>query len=201
MGRPSKESQLEMPGAREALRDAAGALFAQHGYAATGVQEIANAAGVNKAMLYYYFGSKEQLYAALVQDGIAMVEEAVRAAEATDLPLADRLRQFLQTYLTVVVDHPAIARILFREVMGSGEEARQMVTDHFTEIIRRLAAVLDTAQAQGEFGDCDTTLAAYSLFGMANMFITSHFLTGRPLEAPRLVEHMVGVFSTGCVRV
>ncbi|HEY3375945.1 MAG TPA: TetR/AcrR family transcriptional regulator [Armatimonadota bacterium] len=188
------------PDARDALLRAGAALFAQHGYSATGVQQITDAAGVNKAMLYYYFGSKEGLYDLLIAEGIAAVEAAVGEAESGAGPIAERLQRFIAHYLSIVVEHPAVARILFREVMAGGERARQTVLDHFSNSLQRLAALLASAQRAGELHTRDAGLDAYSLFGMATMFIASHFVAGRPLDSQRFAAHIVDLFLHGAGR-
>lgn len=197
MARPPKEISQLSPDARQTLMHAAAALFAQQGYSATGVQQITDAAGINKAMLYYYFGSKEQLYDQLVGEGIRAVEQAVSAAEAGGGALRDRLTHFLTDYITIVLQTPDLARILFREIMGGGERDRQTIVDHFSGNFRRLAAVLSAAADAGELRRMDPLYLAYSLFGMATIFIASHFVAGRTLDVPAIVNHVVELFLHG----
>lgn len=197
MARPAKKLLPASPDVREGLLQAAGALFAERGFNATGVQDIADVAGVNKAMLYYYFGSKDALYDQLIAQGIAAIAGAVASAQQPGLALPERIRQLISSYLSVVVEQPAIARIIYREALGGGERARQVVVEHFSRTIKRVAAMLDVAQAEGVALKGDTTLAAYALFGMANMFISSHFVTGRVLDVPVLTEQITGLFLHG----
>lgn len=197
MNKPAKEHHEEVPDARNALMTAAAELFARQGYSATGVQEITDAAGVNKAMLYYYFVSKENLYDLLITEGIRAVEAAVDAAEDTTLPLRARLEGFIAHYLAIVVEQPGIARILFREVMGGGERARATVVNHFSDILRRLAVTLTAAEDAGQLRHADPALLANSLFGMATIFIAGHFVAGRPLNPQPLTAHIIDLFLHG----
>jgi len=199
MAKSDKDDGQATLDARQSLLHAAAELFAQQGYSATGVQQITDAAGVNKAMLYYYFSSKEDLYDALIGEAVAAVEHAVIAAEQTDLPIKERLYCFISGYLSVVTDSSQLARILFREVMGGGECARQTVLDHFSNVLRRLEAVLTHAESAGDLRVIDANLLAYSLFGMATMYISGHFLADRPLDAPALADHIVDLFLNGAV--
>jgi len=186
-----------MPDVRDELLKAGARLFAEHGYQATGVQDIAGAAGVNKAMLYYYFNSKDGLYDQLVGRGISAIAGAVAAAEKPGLALPERIRQLISSYLSVVVKQPEIARIIYREALGAGERARPVVVEHFTQTIKQVSYLLEIAKVEGAVLTGDTTLAAYSLFGMANMFISSHFVTGRALDVPALTEHITELFLHG----
>lgn len=198
MARPIKNQLSDTVEARQALLNAAVQLFAEQGYSATGVQQITDVAGVNKAMLYYYFASKDGVYDLLVADGIRAVEEAVKAAEVVGLfSIQERLRRFVCQYLTAVVDNPGLARILFREVMGGGERHRVGVVEHFSQSIHRLALLCEQAREDGELRCLDASLLAYSFFGMATMFIASHFVTGRVIDATSLTEHIVELFFHG----
>lgn len=182
---------------RAEILNAAARLFAAQGFSATGVQQITEAAGVNKAMLYYYFGSKERIYDVLIAEGIDGLQNAVALASQPGLPIADRIRAFLTAYLSLVVDHPYVAQIIYREVMGTGERARQIVADHFTEIIQQLALLLTNAHDDGSLRQLDSTLSAFTLIGMATIFISSFFLTGRPIEVHSSVDLIVDLFLHG----
>lgn len=184
--------------ARAALVKAATSLFAEHGYSATSVQQITDSAGINKAMLYYYFSSKEDLYRLVLEEGISALDKALSSAENDGPEIEGRLKNLLITYLSVVAEEPDLARVVYREALGVGESARQTVADHFTHSVERLAALLSVAQAAGEIrADVDSTLAAYSLFGMANMFISRVVVNRRELDVPALVEHILDVFFKG----
>ena len=200
MSEDKKRGRRELkdsPEVKQDVFDAAVEVFARCGYGAAPVQKIADAAGVNKAMLYYYFGSKEELYNLIIDKGISALEGAVAAAESENAPLEERLRSFLTAYLSVVAAQPGLARIIYREVVGVGERARQTVADHFTGSIRRLADVLGQAQREGRLANVEASMSAYSLFGMANIFISSLMLTGRSLDIDTLVDHILNLFFNG----
>lgn len=198
MAKPSKEMINATPDAKRSLMRAAMSLFAQQGFSATGVQQITDAAGVNKAMLYYYFVSKEGLYDLLVTDGIRAMESAVSAAEMSEGTIRERLLDFLMRYFSIVDRQPDLARILFRETMGGGERARQTVVDHLSGVFHRLSVVLQNAAERSELHSrTDSMVLAYSLFGMATMFIASHFVTGRSLDTQQLSNDIVDLFLGG----
>ncbi|MDD3805728.1 MAG: TetR/AcrR family transcriptional regulator [bacterium] len=200
MSEDKKRGRRELkdsPEVKQDVFDAAVKVFARYGYGAASVQKIADAAGVNKAMLYYYFGSKEELYNLIIGKSISALETAVAAAEGSDIPLQERLRNFLNAYLGVAIAQPGLARIIYREIIGLGERARQMVTGHFTGSIERLTAVLEQAQREGHLADADASLSAYSLFGMANIFISRLMITEHSLDNDVLVDHILKLFFNG----
>ncbi len=187
----------DSPEVKQDVFDAAVRVFARYGYGAASVQKIADTAGVNKAMLYYYFGSKEELYNLIIGKSINALETAVAAAENKDISLEERLRRFLTAYLGVAIAQPGLARIIYREIIELGERVRQMVTDHFTGSIERLAAVLEQAQEEGHLAGVDASLSAYSLFGMANIFISRLMITEHSLDNDVLVDHILKLFFSG----
>src|SRR6185503_5003156 len=94
--------------ARGRILDAAERAFADHGMAGARVASIAAEAGVNKAMLYYYFGNKEELYEAVVERVFTQIMERGRQSGAFD-PAAgvESLAGFIEGYASVVEAHPA----------------------------------------------------------------------------------------------
>jgi len=86
---------------RAKIAETALELFAQHGYEATSVRMIAQAAGIAQGLLYNYFASKEALLATVVQQSMADVRESfVRAEDATD-PLRQIERLIRAAFATV----------------------------------------------------------------------------------------------------
>ena len=77
---------------RQNIIGAARALFAEKGYSGTAVDEIAVKAKTTKPMLYYYFGSKEGLFAAVLEDVYAGMREIENALRVIDLPAVDAMR-------------------------------------------------------------------------------------------------------------
>lgn len=198
MGRQNQELTSESSDARNSLINAAVKLFAAHGYNATGVQQITDMAGVNKATLYYYFLSKEGIYNVLIEEGLRLLDRAVTAAEDTGSSIMDRLRLFLGAYLTVAFENQDLAKIVFREAFGECESARVMVAENFKSRVRRVSAVIRQAQDNGEIrSEIDADFAAYMLFGIANMFITRLVVDQRQFDVEPLVEQVFEIFIRG----
>jgi AcrR family transcriptional regulator len=193
-----KSEGHEWPEARMQLLDAAAILFARQGFAGTRVQQITDSAGLNKAMLYYYFGSKDDIYNVLIDEGLGIIDRAVSAAEQSGGGIADRLRIMLSNYLAFAAEHPELARIVFREVFGEGEAARLRVAQNFMDRVRRLEALLGVARERGELRtDVELWFSAYSLLGMANMFIIRWVVNRQSIDVAPLVDHIIDVFMNG----
>lgn len=90
----TKAQFLEMQDkARERILDASLLLFARKGIAATGVTEIAREAGVSLGLLYHYFASKEELFAALVHMALKGAMDALKTCEQNEASAAEEIRR------------------------------------------------------------------------------------------------------------
>ncbi len=94
MAKEQQKDTVDDQGARQRLLEAAIALFAENGYAATSVREIVSKAGVTKPVLYYYFGSKEGLFRAIIDVAAEMQEEMIDRGLQFVGPTVDRLMNF-----------------------------------------------------------------------------------------------------------
>jgi len=107
---------------RALLLDAAAQSFAEHGFAQSGLAEIAQRAGVSKTLLYHYFpDGRPQLYRevmnALVADLVGRLRAALRAPVSTER----RLTALVDGFLGFFGDEPAAFRLLILEPWGSGD--------------------------------------------------------------------------------
>ena len=105
---------------RQRLLTAAAVEFASRGFAGGSVDRIARAARVNKAMIYYHFGSKAALYREILRDMFAAVSLRVgEAARGTAAP-EDKIRAFVDAFATEAEARPHFPPIWFREIAEGG---------------------------------------------------------------------------------
>lgn len=112
------------------LREA-GAVFAARGYTAASMDEIAERVGVSKPMVYSYFGSKEQLYFAYIEDAgrdlLAGIIGAERAARSENRSPEERLRAGTRAFFAFVDEHRDGFAVLYSEMAASGGPFRREV--------------------------------------------------------------------------
>src|SRR5262245_56845092 len=100
---------------REQILIAAAKLFAQHGYADTDTQLLADELGVGKGTLYRYFSSKRELFLAAVDRVIrALIGQVDDAVAAIPDPL-EKVATAVRTYLTFFAEHPEFVELLMQE--------------------------------------------------------------------------------------
>lgn len=100
----------------ESILTTARAHFVQYGYAGTRMQAIADDAGINKAMLHYYFRSKKDLYNTIVDDVLDTIFPRIASAiESTD-NFWSSVEQLINTYIDTLLDHPEIPVFIMAEL-------------------------------------------------------------------------------------
>jgi AcrR family transcriptional regulator len=107
---------------REAILAAAMAVFAEHGYAGTSLDQVAQGAGISKALIYEHFPSKKELHASLVEAEIAELLERLAASVAGGVHGEERLRAGVDAFLGFVEERRVAWRLLFRDA-ADGENA------------------------------------------------------------------------------
>jgi TetR/AcrR family transcriptional regulator len=114
--RQSGKSKRDAVATKAAIVAAALEEFAQLGLAGARIDEIARAARVNKALLYYYFESKENLFLGVVEQMFAAMTGALRNALSTAEGPREKLLAFLDANFKVLAAQPAYARLLEQEM-------------------------------------------------------------------------------------
>jgi AcrR family transcriptional regulator len=181
---------------RRVIEQAATELFAQRGYAATTVDDIVQAAGVTKPMLYRHFESKQELCITLLEryrDELVAAPLARFDPEAGDAHA--QLVAMTEAWLEHARNHPAATRLLFVPVTGEPEvervqrelHARQRATQ--SALLREFAPALSDAEAEPMGEVTRSALAAMALWWIEHPDI--------PREVPvsvivRMAEGLIG---------
>lgn len=92
-------------------------VFAEKGYSAATVEDIATRAGVNKAMLYYYLGDKHKLFSQTVLNAIAPLEKATEEIAQRKTPVTRRLIQLQAAFAQALATHTHLPRLMLRMVL------------------------------------------------------------------------------------
>ncbi|CAN7178706.1 TetR/AcrR family transcriptional regulator [Phenylobacterium sp. LjRoot225] len=132
---------------------AALAVFAEKGFAAAKLDEIARRAGVSKGALYLYFATKEELFHAVVEQVIAPNMRAMRAMVAGHPgPISDLLGMFVARFSALVADQPVggVAKMVIGEARNFPELARVWHDELVAQALGGLAEAVAAAQARGE---------------------------------------------------
>jgi TetR/AcrR family transcriptional regulator len=152
------------PDTRTGILDAAEFLFARHGFDATTTKAIAATAGVNTALLYYYFADKQGLYHAVLERAFGGLIAEGQGRGFGDLDPERAIRAFVALQASYFGAHPNRPHLFVRELIdhGAGHAAGQL-TRLAATLFRRLCEVIERGQAEGSFrAELDPRRAAIS---------------------------------------
>ena len=173
---------MRKPKAPEANRArilaAATAEFAASGYDGASMDAIAARTRTTRALINYYFGSKERLYQAVLERVYGEIRDAEEGLALDHLPPVEAMRRIVEFTYDYYVDHEYFVRIVVAENQAQGRHLKRSPTLRRLNrpIIQRLAAVIARGQAEGTFRrDVDPAtvhmaIAALGMFNVTNQF-------------------------------
>lgn len=137
---------------RAAILEAAQTVFADHGFHAASIDDIARAAGISKALIYEHFESKQELYASLLdQEANELFSRLATAVSQVDGAGAPRLATGLDAFFGFVEERRDAWRMLFRENQDREAAARlDRIVAQVTEVVAALIAQDPGARSIGE---------------------------------------------------
>jgi AcrR family transcriptional regulator len=95
---------------------AAKKIFVQKGMAGARMQDIADEAGINKALLHYYFRNKEKLFEVIFLEAAAKLFPKINSIFSSDLPLFEKIEKFCEEYITIIMDNPYLPLFVLNEI-------------------------------------------------------------------------------------
>lgn len=110
---------------RQAILDASTELFADRGFGAVSVQEIADAAGTHKTTVLYHFETKDALYEAVLDEALGLLAEGMGEFMRGDFK-RERVAYLIDQQQTFFAEHPSVARLLARELLDSANPEAYM---------------------------------------------------------------------------
>ena len=174
---------------RGELLDAAVRVFAQKGFHASRVGDIAEEAGVAHGLLYHYFRSKDEVLETIFRETWTDLVAEVRRIEASEKPFREQLRLFATIYLGAWLTNPDLVRVLIREVARSPEIGARV--EEIREMFVSLERIVEAARERGEVrADANAAFAAWAVYGALEEILTGWVLGQLPAEHED-VEHAV----------
>lgn len=129
MSHPQEMAQSGTISPEERILAAATREFAENGFYGARTQSIADAAGVNKAMLHYYFRSKENLYSQVIRTAFKNTLTRVGQSWMGPGPLRTRVEMVVDSYMDSYEENPALLNIILREVVDGGMRLKKAIME------------------------------------------------------------------------
>lgn len=197
--RPAREA---VPAAEEKLRDAdrsqaviLGAArdeFAEYGLGGARMDRIAERAGLNKRLIYYYFEDKERLFQAVLEQSYRDIRQAEQQLNLRELAPGEALRRLVEFTWTYYLDHPEFLTLLNSANLHKGRHlaGSRRARDLNSPLIELLAEILERGRRDKVFrGGVDPLQLYISIAGMSYFYLSNnHTLSaifGRDLMSPR----------------
>lgn len=152
--------------ARAIIFESAIALFGQKGFRATSMNEIAQACGVSKPAIYYYFASKSALLETLYEE--ATREFFARMDELSKAPIHPtlRLRQFVAAHSVYNIDNARFLKIFWRERHELDEATRKSLARRERAYEASVRRIIEDGQADGSFPPGDARIQTLAILGL-----------------------------------
>ncbi len=181
---------------REEILDVATSEFAANGYDGSRVDEIAALTRTTKRMIYYHFGSKKQLYIAVLERAYARIRAAEREVNLDDLNPVAALRRVAEVTFDHHGAHPEFIRLVSIENIHNAEHVKELAeqVDLGGPIVSLLDGNLARGRAEGLFRsdvdaiDVHMMISAFCVFRVANRH-TFGTIFGRDLVDPARTDH------------
>jgi len=156
---------------REQILARAAELFARQGFSATSMNQVAEACGVSKPLLYHYVRDKDQLLVEVAEGHVARLNALVDEVLREPLAPEARVRRLIEAFLDVYADSQAAHRVLTEDVKFLQEADRERVLDAQRSVVAAFAEAVAAARPELRHADLLKPLTML-LFGMMNWMFT-----------------------------
>ncbi|MCI0356839.1 MAG: TetR/AcrR family transcriptional regulator [Acidobacteria bacterium] len=201
--RPGPRGKKEQT--RAAILHAALHEFATEGVEGARTEAIARAAGVNKALLYYYFRNKETLYGAVLDQVFSGLFAAVGSALDRPLPPREKVLAWAGAHFDYVASEPIFPRVVLREMMRAGRAGsphiRRIAQKYLRPIQARLAELFRKGIAAGDFRAINpqhfiVSVVAMNVFYFGAAPMLREMMGQDPLSRERVADRRAAVLDT-----
>jgi AcrR family transcriptional regulator len=187
---------------REKLLSIAIELFSASGYKGTSIRDIACVMGMSISTIYHYFGSKEALFTAILDEAGARLINSLQEVAALDMDPLERLELLMRTHLRRCTGTVKEARIFFTDEEHIPSEATKINNQIQRQILDLYRTELQRIQATGRVQYSSMTVLALNILGVINWYLL-WFRPGGPLSVDQIIDEIVtfimhGVLAPSC---
>jgi AcrR family transcriptional regulator len=183
---------------RDKLLAAATPLFAARGFDGVSVAQVAQRAGVTKALINYHFGGKRKLYLTIMTSTFSEITERVEHVVASGRPAPEQLREFVALVGEMATTRrPHFPAMMLREVMAGGAQLTPEVAPYLVRVLGAVRRIVEHGVRDGTLRPVDPLLTHLSLVGsLLFFFATAAFrerlatATDAPIRTPPASEYV-----------
>jgi AcrR family transcriptional regulator len=187
----------QVPSSIAAKLPAAASLFAERGLDQTKIEDVAEATGIPKATLYYYFSGKEEILSFLLADSLNLIADAVAIAVDAPGTARERLGLVVQAQLRVMSEQRDVCRALIADLGRAGripETAEAINRAYYQPVLHLL---IEGAEDGSLRKVEDPASASVAIFGAVTISALSYLVSGADLAADQVAEQLIGMLVDG----
>ncbi len=164
------------------ILESAAEIFAEKGYDGARVDELARAAGVNKATLYYQIGDKEALYHTVLEQVFRRTaDELETALQGTDEP-EEQIRRFITVFAEATGNSRYMSPILLREIASGGRNLPDAAVTQMGRVLGALSGSLERGISEGIFRPVNGFMVHMMIVGSLNLYAANEPIRRRNAE-------------------
>ncbi|HEY8790130.1 MAG TPA: TetR/AcrR family transcriptional regulator [Actinopolymorphaceae bacterium] len=194
MGEPSRATRMPRDARRTQLLDAARSVFVSNGYHAAAMDDIAESAGVSKPVVYQHFGSKLDLYLALLDESTEALVVTVQNAIASTDENHSRVEAAVAAYFAFVDEGSEDFRLVFESDLGNMVEVRERLDQSERACAAAIAAAIGE---QTGLSVAEAMLLGTALAGTARVSAQAWLSAGRPFPREHACELVIALVWRG----
>ena len=148
---------------RRAILDAALDIFSQNGFRGATLDEIATSAGLSKQNVIYYFGSKDKIHAALLEDLLEIWLDPLRALGPTETPV-DEIVHYALRKLEISRERPRESRLFANEIVQGAPRILEIISGPLRDLVDEKAALIQSWVDAGRIAPLDPHHLIFSIW-------------------------------------
>jgi TetR/AcrR family transcriptional regulator len=185
---------------QDIILDAALGIFSLHGFRGATIDQIADAAGMSKPNLLYYFASKEEIHRRLLTEMLDLWLDPLRELDAEGDPIPE-LRSYIRRKIEMARDFPRESRLFANEMLQGAPHAIDVLQTELKQLVDDKARVIDDWMAQGKLARTDPYHLIFSIWATTQHYADFDVQVrsvlgkdrggeGRFEDAARYLEHL-----------
>ncbi|MCR2822207.1 TetR/AcrR family transcriptional regulator [Lederbergia panacisoli] len=196
IGRPRQDEQAKPT--KNVILDVATRLFLEHGYQLVSMDDVAQACGVTKATVYYYYSKKAELFTDAMVKMMMRIRKQMNQILSSDRPLKERLYTFADSFLraTIAID----VKSFFNEANTSLSVTQiQEIKNAEKQMYKVLEEALEEAMLKGEISQGNSKLAAHAFVAILTVGNYKDADENRLFPIDEMAKQLVGFYWNGLV--
>ncbi len=167
MGKTTKTIPAKDQNTEQLILNAARRVFTNKGFAAARMEDIAAEAGMNRALLHYYFRSKEKMFDMIFEENLQLFYGNFLAVLQQDVPFKDKIAMLVSTEIDTLLEHPEIPLFIVQEIARKPEQLKdKMKTIRIHRFVEEFGRQLTEETQRGNIRKVDPRQFFMSFMGM-----------------------------------